>query len=77
MIYSSLQRGGKGGRYYQNLTLEEERQLLQAFLAQSENGGILAVSRVKAADEQALGRKVPKFNRELVASTAGFDWIIN
>ena len=50
----------RGGRYYQNLTLEEERQLLQEFLAQSERGEILAVSRVKAAYEQALGRKVPK-----------------
>jgi len=56
----ALRRGGRGGRYYQNLTLEEERQLLQEFLAQSERGGILAVSRVRAAYEQALGRKVPK-----------------
>ena len=51
---------GRGGRYYQNLTLEGERQLLQGFLAQSETGGILEVSRVKAAYEQVLGRKVPK-----------------
>lgn len=50
----------RGGRYYQNLTLEEERQLLQEFLAQSERGQILEVSLVKAAHEQALGRKVPK-----------------
>ena len=57
---AALRRGGEGGRYFQNLTLEEERQLLQEFLAQSERGGILEVSRVKAAYEQALGRKVPK-----------------
>ena len=57
---AALKRGGKGGRYFQNLTLEEERQLLQEFLAQAERGGILEVSRVKAAYEQALGRKVPK-----------------
>ena len=57
---AALKRGGRGGRYYQNLTLEEERQLLQEFLAQSERGGILEVSRVKAAYEQALGRQVPK-----------------
>lgn len=25
---AALKRGGRGGRYYQNLTLEEERQLL-------------------------------------------------
>jgi len=57
---TALKRGGKGGRYYQNLTLEEERQLLQEFLAQSERGGILEVSRVKAADEQALGCQVDR-----------------
>lgn len=57
---AALKRGGKGGRYYQNLTRAEEQQLLQGFLAQSERGGILEVSRVKAAYEQVLGRKVPK-----------------
>jgi transposase len=57
---AALKRGGRGGRYFQNLTIEEERQLLQEFLAQSEAGGILEVSRVKAAYEQALGRQVPK-----------------
>jgi len=56
----ALRRGGKGGRYFQNLTLEEERQLLQEFLAQSEAGGILEVSRVKASYERAWGRQVPK-----------------
>jgi transposase len=55
-----LKGTGRGGRYYQNLTLEEERQLLRNFLAQSGKGGILEVSRVKAAYEQVLGRKVPK-----------------
>jgi transposase len=55
-----LRDKGRGGRYNQNLTLEAERQLLQKFLAQSEKGGILEVSRVKAAYEQVLGRKVPK-----------------
>ena len=55
-----LKGTGRGGRYYQNLTLEDERQLLQDFLAQSEKGGILEVSRVKAAYEKVLGRKVPK-----------------
>ena len=57
---AALRRGGRGGRYFQNLSLEEERQLLQEFLAQSERGGILEVSRVKAAYEQVLGREVPK-----------------
>jgi transposase len=57
---AALKSGGRGGRYNQNLTLEEERQLLQEFLAQSESGGMLEVSRLKAAYEQLLGRQVPK-----------------
>jgi hypothetical protein len=55
-----LKGTGRGGRYYQNLTLEEERQLLQEFLPQAEKGGILEASRVKAAYEKVLGRQVPK-----------------
>jgi transposase len=57
---AALRRGGRGGRYFQNLTLEKERQLLEEFLAQAERGEILEVSRVKAAYEQILGCKVPK-----------------
>jgi transposase len=57
---TALQRTGRGGRRRQNLTLEEEQNLLQEFLYQSESGGILEVSRVKAAYEQAVGRKVAK-----------------
>ncbi|MDD3581983.1 MAG: hypothetical protein PHW74_13300 [Desulfobacca sp.] len=55
-----LKGTGRGGRYNQNLTVEEKRQLLQKLLAQSEKGSILEVSRVKTAYEQVLGRKVPK-----------------
>jgi hypothetical protein len=42
---AALRRGGRGGRYYQNLTLEEDRQLLQEFLAQSERDGVMAGAR--------------------------------
>ena len=56
----ALRGGGRGGRYFQNLTVEEERQLLQEFLAQSERGGILEVSGIEAAYEQIVGREVPK-----------------
>jgi len=55
-----LKRTGRGGRRRQNLTLEEEQNLLQKFLYQSELGGILEVSQVKAAYEQAVGHRVPK-----------------
>jgi transposase len=57
---TALKRTGRGGRRRQNLTLEEEQNLLHEFLYQSELGGILEVSQVKAAYEQAVGHKVPK-----------------
>lgn len=57
---TALKRTGRGGRRRQNLTLGEEQNLLQEFLYQSELGGILEISRVKAAYEQAVGHRVPK-----------------
>jgi transposase len=57
---TALKRTGRGGRRRQNLTLEEEQNLLHGFLYQSELGGILEVSQVKTAYEQAVGHKVPK-----------------
>lgn len=51
---------GRGGRRRQNLTLDEEDALLATFLEQAKAGGVLVVSEVKSAYEQALGRIVPK-----------------
>src|ERR1019366_9556456 len=50
----------RGGRRHQNLTREEEAQLLKSFLPPAEQGGLLEVSRVKQAYEQAVGHVVPK-----------------
>ena len=55
----SLKGAGRGGRRRQNLTLQQEGELLQEFLASSGKGGILEVSRIKAAYENLLERKVP------------------
>jgi transposase len=48
----------KGGRHRQNLTIEQEKELLLPFLEQAEAGGVLVVAPVQAAYEQALGRPV-------------------
>jgi transposase len=53
-------RPERGGRRHQNLGREEEAQLLQSFLPSAERGGLLEVSRVKQAYEQAVGHLVPK-----------------
>ena len=48
----------KGGRHHENLTVEQEQQLLAPFLAQAQEGGVLVVGPVQAAYEQAVGRSV-------------------
>lgn len=49
-----------GGRRHQYLTEAEEAALLEPFLAQAEQGGVLVATAVRAAYEQAVGRRVPK-----------------
>jgi transposase len=48
----------KGGRHRQNLTVEQEKELLLPFLKQAEAGGVLVVAPVPAAYQKALGRSV-------------------
>jgi transposase len=47
-----------GGRHRQNLTIEQEQELLFPFLQQAEAGGVLVVAPVQAAYEAAVGRPV-------------------
>jgi len=56
---ASLKGEGRGGRRRQNLTFQQEEELIQGFLSSAGKGGILEVSRIKAAYEKVLGRKVP------------------
>lgn len=51
--------GQWGGRRRQNMTPEEEAAFLAPFFEQAKTGGILVVAPIKAAYEEALGRKVP------------------
>lgn len=47
-----------GGRHRQNLTVEQEKELLLPFLEQAAAGGVLVVAPVQAAYETAVGRPV-------------------
>ena len=47
-----------GGRHRQNLTGEQEKELLTPFLEQAAAGGVLVVAPVQAAYEAAVGRSV-------------------
>jgi hypothetical protein len=50
------QRQTRGGRRRQNMTPEQERDVLAPFLDRARAGGMLAVGQVKAALEAAMGR---------------------
>ncbi|MFD2378564.1 IS630 family transposase [Ottowia pentelensis] len=50
------QRPARGGRRHQNMTTEQERQVLAPFLDRARTGGILVVGQVKCEIEAALGR---------------------
>jgi transposase len=47
-----------GGRHRQNLTREQEKELLLPFIEQAAAGGVLVVAPVQAAYEAAVGRPV-------------------
>lgn len=51
---------GWGGRRRQNMTREQEKELLSPFFERAGQGGMLVVAPIKAAYEQALGRAVPE-----------------
>jgi transposase len=55
-----LKSAGRGGRRHQNLTRQEEQDLLERFTVKAKRGGMLEVSPVKLAYEKAVGHAVPK-----------------
>ena len=57
-IVGDGQRQSRGGRRRQNMTAEQERELLAPFLERASTGGILVAGQVKAAIEARLGRSV-------------------
>ena len=50
----------RGGRYRENMTVDEERLFLSSFLKKSARGEILVVSEIKNAYEKEVGHRVPK-----------------
>ena len=50
---------GSGGRYYQNLTEQEEAEVLAPFLGQATAGNVLKVADIQAAYEAQVGKAVP------------------
>jgi transposase len=50
----------RGGRYHENLRLEQERELLSRFEETSSKGQVSEISRIKAEYENMAGKKVDK-----------------
>jgi transposase len=57
-IVGDGQRPSRGGRRRQNMTAEQERELLAPFLERASMGGILVVGQVKTEIEARLGRSM-------------------
>lgn len=55
-----LQTVGRGGRRNQNLTVEQEQQLLAEFGPPAARAGLLEVSQIQSAYEKVVGHPVPK-----------------
>jgi transposase len=55
-----LRPSKSGGRYRQNMTLEEEGIFLAPFLEKAQTGGVIVATEIKVAYEIKAGRKVPK-----------------
>jgi transposase len=57
---TALLVSARGGRHRENLSLEEEKEVLEPFFEKSKAGGILIVKEIKLAYEGEVGGKVPK-----------------
>lgn len=57
---SALMGVGRGGRRHENLTVDQEKEVLQPFLAQAGSGAVLHVGAIKSAYEKEVGHAVPK-----------------
>ena len=53
-----IDKPARGGRRNENFTREQEAKLLEPFLKQASEGGILVVSQIKTELEAALGRSM-------------------
>jgi len=50
----------RGGRRRENLTIKEEKTIVDEFRQKAENAEILEVSKIKEYYEEKIGKKVPK-----------------
>jgi transposase len=66
----------RGGRFRENMSLEEESKLLKRFIEQSESGKLICATIIKIEYEKAIGRQVNKSVIYRLLSRHGYRQII-
>lgn len=57
---SAFEINERGGRNRENMSIEEEKELLKPFFQKAEKEGVLVVKEIKLAYEDKIGYEVPK-----------------
>ena len=66
----------RGGRYRENMTFEEEAELLSGFEEQSQSGKLVVVSSIKSAYEKKIGRETAESTIYRILARHGFRKIV-
>jgi len=83
MIHSKYRKYGiesikdrRGGRYHENLTFDEEIELLSRFEEESQSGKLVVVGKIKLAYEEKVGREVAESTIYRMLARYGFRKIV-
>jgi len=66
----------RGGRYRENMSIEEERNLLAEFEEQSKSGNLVVVGKIKSAYEKKVGKEVAESTIYRMLERHGFRKIV-
>jgi len=66
----------RGGRYRENMTLDEEARLLSGFEEQSRSGKLVVAGKIKSAYEKEIGREVAESTIYRMLARHGFRKIV-
>jgi transposase len=55
---AAVETPGKGGRHHEYMTVEEEKQFLEALLERAKKGELVTIKQIKRAYEQKVGHKI-------------------
>ena len=69
-------KDSRGGRRRENLTLDQEEELLKPFEQESQNGSLIVAGKVKKAYEEKVGREVAESTIYRILNKHGFRRIV-